>query len=345
MNSGSPLSYVTNIKEKIFKMKNDKIDKLIVKLFSGEISAEEQSQLEEWYSSSGKPPSFTDQLSKEERNELEKKLFNKINNRIRIKERSKRTGFTGNKVNISPSNIPLKIAAAVTAVLLFAALTYYSTRPQSIRYTTSYGEITEVTLPDSSHVIMNGNSTLTMVKNWSPDRPREVYLDGEAIFSVQKSKDHQKFIVHTSDEFNVEVLGTEFNVFARKSKTRVVLNSGAVQLNISKSNISDQVWLAPGDMLEYSGDPFQYVKKQVNVEQYTSWTEGKLLLDKTNFSEIILMLEETYGLNIIVADDQLLDERISGSLSMADVNQLIADLAATLDITARIEEKTVYFIK
>src|SRR5690606_10326257 len=116
-------------------------------------------------------------------------------------------------------------------------------------YLTSYGEIIEVILPDSSHVVMNGNSTMTMAKNWYSDRPREVYLDGETIFSVRKSKDHQKFIVHTSDDFNVEVLGTEFNVFARESKTRVVLNSGTVQLNINQSSLSDQVKLSPGDML------------------------------------------------------------------------------------------------
>ncbi len=326
-------------------MEKDKIEQLIFKLFSGEISPEEQSELEEWYASSGKSPSFTDQLSKAGRGELEKKLLNKINYKIRISEKSARLGQARNNAHKSSGSFRIKIAAAVTAVLMFAALTYYSTRPQSIHYATSYGEIMEVTLPDSSHVIMNGNSTLTMAKNWSPDRPREVYLDGEAVFSVRKSKDHQKFVVHTSDEFNVEVLGTEFNVFTRDSKTRVVLNSGAVQLNINKNNVSDQVKLTPGDLLEYSGDPFQYVKKQVNVEQYSSWKEGRLLLDNTKVSEIILMLEQTYGLNIVVDDDQLLDQKISGSLSIMDVNRLISDLAATLDITTKIEENTVYFTK
>lgn len=326
-------------------MEKDKIEQLIVKLFSGEISPEEQSQLEEWYASSGKNAAFTEHLSREGKDELEKKLLNEIDFKIRINEERATQNQAGKNAHRSSGFPWIKIAAAVTAVLLFAALTYYSTRLQSIHYATSYGEIIEVILPDSSHVIMNGNSTLTMAKTWPSHQSREVYLEGEAIFSVRKSKDHQKFIVHTSDEFNVEVLGTEFNVFNRDSKTRVVLNSGAVQLNISKSNVLDQIELVPGDLLEYSGNPFQYAKRQVNVEQYTSWKDGRLVLDNTNLSEIIIMLEETYGLNFVVDDDQLLNEKVSGSLSIMDVNRLIEDLAETLAIHSKIEKNTVYFTK
>ena len=96
-------------------MEKDKIEQLIFKLFSGEISPEEQSELEEWYASSGKNPSFTDQLSKEGKGELEKKLLNKINYKIRISEKSARVGQARNNAHKSSGSFRIKIAAAVTA--------------------------------------------------------------------------------------------------------------------------------------------------------------------------------------------------------------------------------------
>src|SRR5690606_6574065 len=158
------------------------------KLYSGEISPEEAYQLEEWYVSSAKNNSYTEHLSREEKDELENEILKKIELEIRIKEERERRNKAVEIANRASDFQWVKIAAAITAVFLFVVLTYHSSKPQYIKYATSYGEIIEVILPDSSKVTLNGNSTLTTATNWASNQSREVYLEGEAIFAVRKSQ-------------------------------------------------------------------------------------------------------------------------------------------------------------
>ncbi len=58
---------------------------------------------------------------------------------------------------------------------------------------------------------------------------------------------HEKFAVHTG-EVAVEVLGTCFNVWKRGKKTKVVLSTGKVKLDLENS--SEAVLMQPGDLVE-----------------------------------------------------------------------------------------------
>ncbi len=59
-------------------------------------------------------------------------------------------------------------------------------------------------------------------------KSREVWIEGEAFFSVKPSSVPRAFLVHTASNMNVEVLGTTFNVVDRHGRMQVVLNSGKV---------------------------------------------------------------------------------------------------------------------
>jgi ferric-dicitrate binding protein FerR (iron transport regulator) len=148
---------------------------------------------------------------------------------------------------------------------------------------------------------------------------------------MHKERD-QKFIVNTSEQFNVEVLGTEFNVSKRESGTRVVLNSGKVRLNIKEPEGNEQVIMKPGDLVEFKNGPAHYIKKAVNAKVYSSWKDKKLILDHTSLSEILTMLEENYGLKSTVADKDLLDQKVSGSMPAEEINMLLKDIAVTYRI-------------
>ena len=116
-------------------------------------------------------------------------------------------------------------------MLLLGVSLWYAWLAQSTStYVTRYGETQTILLPDSSTVLLNANSRLTLSTDWTDTR--EVWLEGEAFFRVRKIKritspasaEHVKFIVRT-DRLNVEVLGTEFNVRQRSEKTAVLLKS------------------------------------------------------------------------------------------------------------------------
>jgi ferric-dicitrate binding protein FerR (iron transport regulator) len=72
-----------------------------------------------------------------------------------------------------------KIAAILTGILLIGSLAfYYNWKYAKTTISTRYGEIKTLMLPDSTEIILNAHSSVTFLKHWPHDRPREVTLQG-----------------------------------------------------------------------------------------------------------------------------------------------------------------------
>lgn len=222
------------------------------------------------------------------------------------------------------------MAAACIGLLVIALIIMTSKKSSTKSFTTGYAETSMVRLPDHSQVKLNGNSKLTFYSEWDEKSPREVWLEGEAYFSVKPSESGQKLVVYTSDELNVEVFGTEFNVSNRKGKTSVVLSSGAINLNIEKRHRTEKIIMKPGEMVEYRLGGGDLIKKEVDPQQYTSWTRDKLIFDNTSLREIKLLLETTYGLDVQITDENLLEKKLFGSAPSNNVGLLLQGLAKSL---------------
>lgn len=236
------------------------------------------------------------------------------------------------------------MAAAITGILLLAAASGYRLfiyKP-FIKYATSYGEIATIFLPDSSKVTLNGNSEIRYAPGLGMQDQREVWIEGEAFFSVKHTVDNREFIVHPSDDLDVVVLGTEFNVYDRADATRVVLNSGKVKLNIRRNKRTDQVDMMPGELVELH-DNSKYEKREVDPELFSSWISGKVVLDNTSFREIAVLLEETYGLSVSVPDTSLYRERFSGTVPSENVEALLKALALSFNLRIKAEGNKVIF--
>ena len=87
-------------------------------------------------------------------------------------------------------------------------------------------------LADGSIVWLNSESTLKFPVQFTPTC-REVYLEGEAFFEIEKNE-HAPFIVHSGDK-TVTVLGTRFNVSAypEDPSWQVTLVQGKVAIQIA----------------------------------------------------------------------------------------------------------------
>ncbi len=90
-----------------------------------------------------------------------------------------------------------KVAAAFIGMLFLAGIGwwYYDYEIRTALYATTFGEVKNITLPDGTGVVLNANSSLRVSDNTSEDSVREVWLEGEAFFSVTHTPDHQRFIV------------------------------------------------------------------------------------------------------------------------------------------------------
>ncbi|MFT2010925.1 FecR family protein [Pontibacter sp. 13R65] len=240
------------------------------------------------------------------------------------------------------STFRLVAAAAIGLLICMVGfLLYNSGEPSTIEYATNFGERRTIYLPDSSMVVLNANSKITIPADWQTDKPREVDLIGEAYFSVTHQVNNQKFLVHTQNGLQVEVLGTEFSVSDKKGKERVVLASGKVRLNIGRGNSQEHLIMKPGEMVEVSNKLQKATVKEVRPEIYTSWKDNKLILDNTSLGEIATMLEEDYGYAVIFEDKSIMNQRMTAFLNESSMSNILVAISETFDVKIQKERQRI----
>lgn len=204
--------------------------------------------------------------------------------------------------------------------------------PTVASYDTPYGQTRVVQLPDGSEVTLNAHSTVRYAATPGSQRPREVWLDGEAYFSVKHMLNHQPFVVHTTAGLNVEVLGTKFTVYRRHEQARVVLLSGKVQVAFADTT-RPKVILKPGELLEtFDRNPGKVVHQAVQSASYAAWADGKLVFDATTIADIATRLQDTYGVEVVVASPALKRRKFTGTFPSNNLDLLCENLAATFNL-------------
>lgn len=164
---------------------------------------------------------------------------------------------------------------------------------QNITLSTPKGGQFRVTLSDGTKVWLNAASSLSYPTNFTGSE-RNVKLEGEAYFEVAHNAQHP-FTVNT-DEQQVKVLGTSFNVNAYKNerKTVTTLLDGRVQL--SSSGISSTTPLYPGEQAVFDKSGFKVEK--VDAGLYSAWKDGEFRFKGTPLIEALRQVERWYDLDI-----------------------------------------------
>lgn len=148
-------------------------------------------------------------------------------------------------------------AAVILFVLSFILWQWFGMNMVQVR--TSDAGNRKVLLPDASEVLLDANTTLRYRQHFNEREQREVWLKGEAAFSVVREKEADQhlrpFVVHTA-ALDVVATGTEFGVKANQQQIRVTLNNGRIHIHFKDKKLSDRL-LQPGETLEYNGDSVQ----------------------------------------------------------------------------------------
>jgi transmembrane sensor len=241
----------------------------------------------------------------------------------------------------------LRIAASITLLMgICGSIYYYLNAHNDTVYQVAFGENKEVTLPDGSIVKLNANSTLKTAKDWSGDTPREVWLSGEAFFTVTKkpNQGNTKFIVHTN-HVDVEVLGTEFNVSDRDTNTDVTLNSGKIKLEVHKENNTETIIMKPGEQVSYSANSLIVNKKEVKPELVSAWVNNRWMLESTSLNEIAHKIEQTFGLEVIIKDSHLAQERMTGVIVTNNLDEVLEGISTIYSLKVKKEKNQVILEK
>jgi len=238
------------------------------------------------------------------------------------------------KIYRNKNIIKLAVAASVSLLLMFGMGYWFVNK--DVVYQTAYGESRSIVLPDQSTVVLNSNSKISYPKNWDAAHDREVSLEGEAFFSVKHTINDNKFVVSTST-LNIEVLGTEFNVNNRHEKVNVILNSGKIRLNFK--NGTKEILLKPNEKFVSANG--KNIKMAVNAESQTSWRQKRLVFDSTPLSEVADIIEDNYGVKVIISTEALASRHLNGSVDINNLDVLLKGIVDLFDVNINRQENTI----
>jgi len=224
------------------------------------------------------------------------------------------------------------IGAAAAMILMAFTFFLFAPDPLLQEYSTAFGETRTIILPDSSTVILNANSSLHFKNNWNTQVAREIWLEGEAFFSVIHKVNNQAFRVLTNEGVGVEVLGTTFNLYHRSADTKVVLNTGQIRLSLPLNKKNQTILMKPGELVVFKKN--NYSKRNVDPAIYASWTEKKIILDETSLKEMIQMAKDNYGIVIETSSEKILDQTVSGSMPIGNVEDFVYQIAKAFQMKA-----------
>ncbi|HEY6913646.1 MAG TPA: FecR domain-containing protein [Paludibacter sp.] len=159
------------------------------------------------------------------------------------------------------------------------------------------GKSSDVVLPDGTVVMLNSESTISY-NNDIQNQKRIVHLTGEANFKVTKNP-HKPFVVNT-ECFDVEVLGTTFNVktYESDNEQEVALLEGKVKLTTRNQENNTSIFLKPNEKAIYNKSTGKLTVKPTDNKLETAWMKGVLMFHTESLLDINKELERKYDVKI-----------------------------------------------
>ena len=212
----------------------------------------------------------------------------------------------------------LKYAAVIALFSICGLQIYMVTKaeptPETNTISVPTGQRVNLLLSDGTNVWLNSGSKMKYPASFTK-RKREVMLDGEGYFEVAKDS-KRPFVVQT-DKYNIEVLGTKFNVeaYEKASSFSAALMEGAIQIS-GKDEPQNKILLHPLQKVdEIDGE--LVVEKIRNYDVYR-WKDGLLCFERISFNDLMKEFEKTYDIQIINENKHLENYICSGKFRISD---------------------------
>ncbi len=239
----------------------------------------------------------------------------------------------------------LKIAAAI---ILLVSVGYFTTKyymhinNYDITEITAKNEIKEqIVLPDGSLISLNAESKLEYPEEFTGNE-RKVKLTGEAFFKVTKNTE-KPFIIETENA-EVKVLGTSFNVNTKLSenKVEVFVETGLVELK-RRNNGKEKLLIEPGDVGVLTKDKLE---KSVNTNHnIIAWKTHEIIFREDKLSDVIHILNRVYNTNIICENKEVLNLNYTSTFVNQEISSVINVICVTFDLKVEYKNDKIYLIK
>lgn len=244
------------------------------------------------------------------------------------------------KTKVHYLNNILKIAAAIVIGLFIGIyVTSIKNTPVEPVYYAAHspkGSVSEMILPDGSVIFLNAGSRIKYSME-GKNGNREVFLEGEAWFDVEKNK-KKPFVVHTP-YYDVHVTGTRFNIKAYEADNELAttLEEGQIIIqSTEKLRLVQDIIVNPGEQVVLNKNSRELHIKQVNTKWFTSWKDNKLIFVNMNLKDLVVLLERKYGVDIEVKNTEILGLHFDGTIKNESIIEFLEIVQKTLPINYKI---------
>ncbi|WP_420581795.1 FecR family protein [Reichenbachiella sp.] len=231
-----------------------------------------------------------------------------------------------NEVPKSISSSWLKVAASILVILGAGWYTYVSNKVETIELV-AQNEQQSIELEDGSKIALNEGSQLIYPDQFKGDK-RKVKLKGEAYFEVAHNPE-QPFLIAT-DEVEVQVLGTKFNVNnTNKDSVVVSVDSGKVRMSVGgKEEI-----LTAG----YRGVYYRSTELLIKIEtaktgMHNYWRTKTLAFKGATVSEAIAAIQKVYGIRVALSHPDIANCKINVDFEDEEIEHVLEIIGETLNL-------------
>lgn len=278
------------------------------KYFAGELSPEEKEE-------------FLDKILK---NPEMKEEFFKAQNLVGLLDFSLERKEKRSSLRFKWMNTPIAVAVRYAAIIIVVFLSswfaskYYHLNPLKNAYTQieiPQGHRAHVLLEDGTGVWLNSGSKMKYPNAFIGSK-RVVELDGEGYFDVHKDKS-RPFIVKTS-RFNVQALGTKFNVLNYSASTRseTTLLDGSVKVFKVNDDPHKVTYLKPNE--QFIMDDGRVGIHKLREQDISLWKHAYFIFNNATFQTIIDKLSIYYNVKFIIRNEGALRITFTGTFRPDD---------------------------
>jgi transmembrane sensor len=307
-------------------MNQQEFDILLKKYLSGECNQQEIAFVLAWYEKQYPNEGL---LTSHEQEEMQTRVFQRIEANLWAKEKT-------TVLNWKYFAVAASLLFFVSSFFLISYLTADKNlagnhAPQKgIEMKNTSASDKNITLEDGSIVTLEANSSLSYPEHFG-DVTREVYLKGEAFFSVKKNP-NKPFIVHAG-EVTTEVLGTSFRVKSYEDKRTIEVAVVTGRVSVFKNSTEKKrngLILTPNQQIVFNRETKEIVPSIVENPQVivSSPTINLMIFEEETLDKVLSKLTKAYGIEIFV-ENQILNKCVF----TGDLNGLV--LTTQLDLICK----------
>ncbi|MCG8580911.1 MAG: FecR family protein [Bacteroidales bacterium] len=188
---------------------------------------------------------------------------------------------------------PILMSVAAVLVVLLGTTAFFRLYTKTIN--AKAGQHLTALLPDGSSVELNAGSVIKYKPLWWRF-DREIQFEGEGFFKVQKGKSFEV----TSSMGRTIVLGTSFNIYARRNDYKVTCYTGKVRV----------VSVVSGESTDITPNMQAYIKKngrvlsteEISMSETISWVNEMFYFTGSEIELVFEEVERQYGITIKLTD-------------------------------------------